>query len=104
MQDNSRNIAVHMTEVQYQRLQQYMKLTHHGITLYFRKLIHGDRMIGNRVEFRRDIHTGANMIYSNVQQITRNPYARELNPDAVDELVYLAKKLVDEIYYLSCYE
>ena len=36
VRDNSRNIAVHMTEDQYQRLQRYMGLTRLGITVYFR--------------------------------------------------------------------
>ena len=104
MRDNSQNIAVHMTEEQYQRLQNYMRLTRHGITLYFRKLIHGDKMMGNRTGIKRDMFAGVNMIDSNVRQIIRNPYARELNPDAVEKLEYLSRKLCEEVYCLSCYE
>ena len=104
MRDNSRNIAVHMTEEQYQRLQNYMRLTRHGITLYFRKLIHSDKIMGNRTGMRRDIFAGVNMIDSNVRQIVRNPYAWELDEQSVNALEFLAKKLCDEVYYLSCYE
>lgn len=104
MRDNSRNIAVHMTEAQYQRLRQYMTLTHHGVTLYFRKLIDGDRMLGNRIGQHGDMYAGVNMIGSNVRQIARNPYARELDSEAVNKMEFLYKKLSDEVYYLSCYE
>ena len=93
-----------MTEEQYQRLQNYLKLTRHGITLYFWKLIYGDKIMGNRTGMRWDIFAGVNMIDSNVWQILWNPYARELNPDTVGKLEYLARKLCDEIYFLSCYK
>ena len=56
MRDNSRNIAVHMTEEQFQRLERYRKMTRHSVTTYFRKLIAGDRLIGNRTGFHRNIH------------------------------------------------
>ena len=102
--DNSRNIAVHMTEEQYQRLQKYMRLTRHGITLYFRKLIHGDRMLGNQAEPERNMHTGVNMIYSNVRQIACNRLAKETDAEAVARLEYLADRLSEEIYLLSCRE
>lgn len=104
VRDNSRNIAVHMTEEQYQRLRQYMTLTHHGVTLYFRKLIDGDRIQGNRIGQHGDMYKGVNMIGSNVRQIARNPYARELDSEAVSRMEYHYKKLSDEVYYLSCYE
>ena len=45
--DYSRNIAVHMTEEQYQRLERYRKMTRHSVTTYFRKLIDGDRLLGH---------------------------------------------------------
>ena len=104
MRDNSRNIAVHMTEEQYKRLQNYMKLTRHGITLYFRKLIHGDKIMENRTGMRRDIFAGVNMIDANVRQIVRNSYARELDEQSVESMKFLAKKLCDEIYCLFCHE
>ena len=104
MRDNSRNIAVHMTEEQFQRLERYRNMTRHCVTTYFRKLIDGDRLIGRRTDFYRNIHAGVNMIYSNVRQIERNPYARELDAESVGKMVYLAKKLTDEIFYLSCHE
>ena len=60
--------------------------------------------MGNRTGMRRDIFAGVNMIDSNVRQITQNPYAQELDEQSVNTLKFLAKKLCDEVYYLSCYE
>ena len=102
MRDNSRNIAVHMTEEQYQRLQNYMRLTRHGITLYFRKLIHGDKMMGNRTGMRRDIFAGVNMIDSNVRQIVRNQCAKKADVESISKLEYLANRLCEEVFLLSC--
>ena len=102
--DNSRNIAVHMTEEQYQRLQRYMRMTRTGSTVYFRKLIQGDRMIGHVPELDRSMHSGVNRIHSNVQQIAQCEWARMMDDEAVRQMVFLADKLCEEVYLLSCQE
>lgn len=102
MRDNSRNIAVHMTEEQYQRLQRYMKMTRTGSTVYFRKLIKGDRMIAHVPELDRSMHSGVNRIHSNVQQIAQNLYACEWAVETVTELEFLSNKLCEEVFHLSC--
>lgn len=104
VRDNSRNIAVHMTEDQYQRLQRYMRMTRTGSTVYLRKLIQGDRMIGHVPELNRSMHSGVNRIHSNVQQIARCEWARMMDDKAVREMVYLADRLCEEVYLLSCQE
>ena len=102
VRDNSRNIAVRMTEEQYQRLQRYMNLTYHGITLYFRKLIQGKRITGNARELERTMHNGVNMIHSNVQQIAYCQRAKDLDAESVQKLLCLADKLCEEVFLLSC--
>ena len=97
VRDNSRNIAVHMTEEQFQRLERYRKMTRHGVTLYFRKLICGDRLLAHSTELSRVMHKGVNMIHSNVQQIA-------MDEESVKKLLYLADKLCEEVYLLSCQE
>ena len=102
--DNSRNIAVHMTEEQFQRLERYRKMTRHGVTLYFRKLICGDRLLAHSKELSRVMHKGVNMIYSNVRQIVRCPQAKAMDEESVRKLLFLADKLCEEVYLLSCQE
>ena len=102
--DYSRNIAVHMTEEQYQRLERYRKMTRHGVTTYFRKLIDGDRMLAHSTELSHSMHRGVNMIHSNVRQIARCRRANELAPESVRTLVYLSEKLCEEVFLLSCQE
>ncbi|MBQ9346092.1 MAG: hypothetical protein IJT94_01965 [Oscillibacter sp.] len=104
VRDNSRNIAVHMTEDQYQRLRRYMELTRLGITVYFRKLIQGERLLGHDPELSRSMYSGVNRIYSNVQQIARNERARAMDDEAVRQLVFLTDRLCEEVYLLSCQE
>ena len=102
--DNSRNIAVHMTEEQYQRLQRYMRMTRIGSTVYFRKLIAGERFEADSPELNRIMHKGVNMIHSNVQQIARNERARAVDDEAVRQMAFLSDKLCEEVYLLSCQE
>ena len=104
VRDNSRNIAVHMTEEQFQRLERYRKMTRHGVTLYFRKLICGDRLLAHSTELSRVMHKGVNMIHSNVQQIARCPQAKTMDEESVKKLLFLADKLCEEVYLLSCQE
>ena len=102
--DYSRNIAVHMTEEQYQRLERYRKMTRHGVTTYFQKLIDGDRMLAHSKELSHSMHRGVNMIHSNVRQIARCRRANEIAPESVRTLVFLADKLCEEVFLLSCQE
>lgn len=104
VRDNSWNIAVHMTEEQFQRLERYKKMTRHGVTLYFRKLICGDRLLAHSTELSRIMHKGVNMIHSNVRQIARCPQAKAMDEASVSTLLFLADKLCEEVYLLSCQE
>ena len=104
VRDNSRNIAVHMTEEQFQRLERYRKMTRHGVTLYFRKLICGDRLLAHSTELSRVMHKGVNMIHSNIRQIARCPQSKAMDEESVRRLLFLADKLCEEVYLLSCQE
>ena len=99
--DNSKNLSVRMTEEQYQRLQQYMGLTRLTSTAYFCRLINKTKFIGFSRELNHAMHTGVNMIYSNVKQISRHQRARDMDADAVVKLLFLTDKLCEEIYLLS---
>lgn len=104
VRDNSRNIAVHMTEDQYQRLQRYMRMTRVGSTVYFRKLIAGEKFEAGSPELNRIMHKGVNMIHSNAQQIARCEWARMMDDETVRQMLFLADKLCEEVYLLSCQE
>ena len=101
MRDYSRNLSVRMTEQQYQCLRQYMKLTHLNSTAYFCRLIQGNDLMGRFPKLNRAMHTSVNMIYSNVQQISRHQSAKGMDADAVAKLVFLMDKLCEEIYLLA---
>ena len=47
------------------------------------------------------MHASVNMIYSNVQQISRHQRAMGMDADAVAKLVFLMDKLCEEIYLLA---
>lgn len=101
MRDNSRNISVRMTDEQYHRLQRYRKLTRLTSTTYFRRLIQGGAFKSVSLELNHALHTSLNMIYSNVQQITRHQRAKRLDTDAVTKLTFLMDKLCEEAYLLA---
>lgn len=101
VRDYSRNLSVRMTEEQYQRLRQYMELTHLNSTAYFCRLIQENDFIGRFPELNRAMHASVNMIYSNVQQISRHQRAMGMDADAVAKLVFLMDKLCEEIYLLA---
>ena len=42
-----------------------------------------------------------NMIYSNVRQITRHRYAKDLDAKTVSKLDFLMDKLCEEVYLLA---
>ena len=50
------------------------------------------------------MYSGVNRIYSNVQQIARNERARAMDNEAVRQMVFLADRLCEEVYLLSCQE
>ena len=101
MRDYSRNLSVRMTEEQYRRLQQYMELTRLKSTSYFCRLIRGDNFKGCSPKLNRAMHASVNMIYSNVQQISRHRKAKEMDAEAVEKLIFLMDKLCEEIYLLA---
>ncbi len=101
IRDNSRNLSVRMTEEQYQRLRQYMKLTRLNSTAYFCSLIRGDDFRGRSPKLNHALHTSVNMIYSNVRQIARHQYAKKLDTEAVAKLDFLMDKLCEEVYLLA---
>ena len=100
LRDNSRNLAVRMTEEQYRMLQRFMALTHLPVTTYFRHLITGFRITANSIPLERKIWAEINKIYSNVRQIARNPRARELGAEQVKQMLFLEEKLSAELYLL----
>lgn len=96
MRDNSRNLSVRMTQKQYQQLCRYLALTGLPVTTYFRKLIRGERVRVRLSRFGLNPHPGVNHICSNIRQIVRNPRVRELAPEAVRQLEFLADLLCGE--------
>ena len=96
MRDNSRNLSVRMTEEQYRQLCRYLALTGLPVTTYFRKLIRGEHVRARLSRFGLNPHPGVNHICSNVRQISRNPRARALEPEAVRQLEFLADLLCRE--------
>ena len=99
--DYSRNLSVRMTEEQYQRLRQYMKLTRLNSTAYFCCLIRGDNFRGRSPKLNHALHASVNMIYSNMRQITRHRYAKDLDAKTVAKLDFLMDKICEEIYLLA---
>ena len=100
MRDNSCNLAVRMTEEQYQQLQRFMTLTHLPVTTYFRHLITGFRITANSIPLERKLCAESNMIYSNVRQIARNPRARELGGEQLKQMLFLERKLSEQLYLI----
>ena len=100
MRDNSRNLAVRMTEEQYQRLQRFMALTHLPVTTYFRHLITGFRITANSIPLERKLYAESNKIYSNVRQIARNPKARALGDTQVKQMLSLEEKISEQLYLI----
>lgn len=104
MRDNSKSISVRMTETQFQKLAQYMTLTHLPVTTYFRKMIASERIKESSPKVRRNLHAAVNMLYSNIWQITRCHRAEELDSGAVRKLDFLMDQICEQIYHISCQE
>ena len=101
MRDNSRSLSIRMTEEQHRHLRRYLALTGLPVTTYFRKLIRGEPIRVRLTRFGLNPYSGVNHICSNVRQIARCPRGRELAPDAVEQLEFLAGLLCEEIYLLD---
>ena len=99
--DYSRSLSVRMTEEQYQRLQRYMGMTRLHSTTYLCRLIQGGEFEGRSPKLNHALHASVNMIYSNVRQITRHRYAKNLDAEAVAKLDFLMDKLCEEVYLLA---
>lgn len=99
--DYSRNLSVRMTEEQYQRLQRYMGMTRLHSTTYLCRLIQGGEFEGRSPKLNHALHASVNMIYSNVRQITRHRYAKDLDAEAVAKLDFLMDKICEEVYLLA---
>lgn len=100
MRDNSRNLSVRMTEMEYQQLQRYLKLTRLFPTTYLRHLIHGDGVKARPGELDHALHASLGKIYSNVHQIIRRR-AGESDGVSTAKVRYLLDKLCEEIYLLA---
>ena len=100
VRDNSHSLSVRMTEEQYRTLRRYMALTRLPVTTYFRKLVTGSTPRTQIKDVGLDPRLGVNHIYSNVQQIIRHPYARELDAESVKSLEFLVNLLCEESFLL----
>ena len=101
MWDNSCSLSVRMTDEQYQRLCRYLAITRLPVTTYFRKLIKETTIHARMPRQKIDPHPAVNHIYSNIRQIARCPRARELAPEQIAQLEFLADKLCEECFLLS---
>ena len=101
MRDNSCSLSVRMTEEQYQRLFRYLAITRLPVTTYFRKLIKEATIHARMPRQKIAPHPAVNHIYSNIRQIARCPRARELPPEQIAQLEFLADKLCEECFLLS---
>lgn len=101
MRDNSCSLSIRMTEEQYQRLCRYLAVTGLSVATYFRKLIRGTPIRTRMPRAKLNPHPAVNHIHFNVQQIARCPRARELAPERITQLEFLADKLCEESFLLS---
>ena len=101
MRDNSCSLSVRMTEEQYHRLCRYLDITRLPVTTYFRKLIKEATIHARMPRQKIDPHPAVNHLDSNIRQIARCPRARELAPEQIAQLEFLADKLCEECFLLS---
>lgn len=101
LRDNSRNLSIRMTDIQYQRLHKYMKLTHLNSAVYFRRLIGETPIKGHSRKLNQALHASVNRIYSNARQITRCQRAKAMDRQAAAKIEILADELCREIYLLA---
>ena len=101
MKDISRNLAVRMTDEQYELLQRYMALTNHKVTVYFHHLITGYQIKARSLDFARPIYYEDNKIYQNLMQLKRNPRANQIGSAQLQRALFLWKKIGQETYLLT---
>jgi hypothetical protein len=99
MRDNSRNLSVRMTAMEYQQLQRYLKLTRLSSTTYLRHLIHGNGVKARSGELNHALHASLGKIHSNMHQIIRCRRTREL--EATARARYLMDRLCEEVHLLT---
>lgn len=78
-----------------------MGMTGLGSTAYFCRLIRGNEFKGRSPKLNHALHASVNMIYSNVRQITRHWYAKDMDAEAVAKLDFLMDRLCEEVYLLA---
>lgn len=101
MRDNSKNLSVRITEMEYQQLQRYLQLTSFSSTTYLRHLIHGDGVKARSGELNHALHASLSKIHSNVHQIIRCRRTEELGAEATARARYLMDRLCEEVYLLA---
>lgn len=101
MKDTGRNIAVRMTDEQYELLLRYMDLTNLRITVYFHHLITGYQITARDIDFVRPIYYEDNKIYWNLNQLKRNPRANQIGRTQLQMASFLWEKIGHETYLLT---
>ena len=104
MKDISRNLAVRMTDEQYELLKRYMDLTNLRITVYFHHLITGYQITARSLDLARPIYYEDNKIYQNLMQLSRNPRANQIGAEQLQIALLLWKKISHETYLLTSME
>ena len=87
-----------MGEAEYRRLKEQSKAAGLSANAW---LIRGEPIRVRLTRFGLNPYSGVNHICSNIRQIARCPRGRELAPDAVEQLEFLAGLLCEEIYLLD---
>lgn len=101
MKDISRNLAVRMTNEQYELLQRYMALTNLRVTVYFHHLITGHQITARNIDFVRPIYYEDNKIYWNLMQLKRNSRANQIGQKQLQTALFLWEKISRETYLLT---
>lgn len=101
MKDISRNLAVRMTDEQYELLKRHMALTNLPVTVYFHHLITGFQITARSLDVARPIYYEDNKIYQNLMQLQRNPRANQIGSEQLQTASFLWKKISHETYLLT---
>lgn len=104
MKDISRNLAVRMTDEQYELLKRYMELTSLPVTVYFHHLITAYQIKARSLDFARPIYYEDNKIYQNLMQLKRNPRVNQIGAAQLQMALFLWNKIGHETYLLTSME